>query len=176
MDHNHLETIHSRVFCVVMFVQLSPPPGNALGCKARGSSRKKTHPAGKRYGSIKFRRYRSGTLSVHCFEYSIVMIVEILYDKTQSQGENRFPKLPASGLSAGSRCGLHGWHHLGLARIDDFFRFSWWNASWVAISNQERRCHQQPRTTASIINIKSHQISIFLTKETVLSTLLHVSQ
>jgi hypothetical protein len=40
MDRNHLRAIHSQAFCVVMFVQLSTP-GNALGYKARGSSRKK---------------------------------------------------------------------------------------------------------------------------------------
>ena len=54
MDRNHLRAIHSQAFCVVMFVQLSTP-GNALGYKAPGSSRKKTHPAGRRYGSTKFR-------------------------------------------------------------------------------------------------------------------------
>lgn len=182
MDRNHLRAIHSQAFCVVMFVQLSTP-GNALGYKAPGSSRKKTHPAGRRYGSTKFRicQEHCWFIATRCYKYIIAHSRDyrmIYIYISQSQGANPSPKLPAvklsAGLSAGARCTLFGWHHLCLPRIDYFFRLSWRNASWVTISNQERRLYEGLLITASII-----KLNLYILEQrnySILSTQLHVSK
>ena len=108
MDRNHLRAIHSQAFCVVMFVQLSTP-GNALGYKARGSSRKKTHPAGRRYGSTKFRicQEHCWFIATRCYKYIIAHSRDYrmiyIYSISQSQGANPSPKLPAMSSVLASR-------------------------------------------------------------------------
>jgi hypothetical protein len=108
MDRNHLRAIHSQAFCVVMFVQLSTP-GNALGYKAPGSSRKKTHPAGRRYGSTKFRicQEHCWFIATRCYKYIIAHSRDYrmiyIYSISQSQGANPSPKLPAMSSVLASR-------------------------------------------------------------------------
>ena len=72
MDRNHLRAIHSQAICVVMFVQLSTP-GTPWVIRHADRLEKKTHPAGRRYGSTKFRicQEHCWFIATRCYKYII---------------------------------------------------------------------------------------------------------